>query len=124
MASQRPGLSCTQPFPSTAPLPSPPAPSTETDPLVKRPRLSSKEQAVEEESDIKRTILELPHLGNLLNELRCHECHSDERLQLATPSRYGMAVKIEAVCRNVKKYWQAGTPRHGMRHLQANQSLL
>ncbi|GFR93527.1 hypothetical protein ElyMa_006227700 [Elysia marginata] len=37
-----PRLPCTQPFPSTAPLPSPPAPSTETEPVVRRPRLSSK----------------------------------------------------------------------------------
>ena len=55
-------------------------------------------QNVEELSDVKRTIVELPQINKLLQDLRCHECLSDEGLKLQTPTRYGLAVKIEAVC--------------------------
>ncbi|KAK3732128.1 hypothetical protein RRG08_026510 [Elysia crispata] len=46
-----------------------------------------------EPSDVKRTIVELSQINKL-----CHECLSDEGLKLQTPTRYGLAVKIEAAC--------------------------
>ncbi|GFS27737.1 hypothetical protein ElyMa_005299200 [Elysia marginata] len=89
-------------IPLSSPLPASPEPE------LPRTRSQQKlsfyqKQAVEEESDIKQTILELPQLDNLLNELGCHECHRDQGLQLVTPSRHGKAVKIEAVCRTCHK---------------------
>ena len=47
---------------------------------------------------MKRTIVELPQINKLLQDLRCHECLSGEGLKLQTPTRYGLAVTIEAVC--------------------------
>ena len=55
-------------------------------------------QNVDEISDLKRTIVELPQLRKFVQELKCSECLSEEGLELQTPARYGLAVKIEAVC--------------------------
>ncbi|GFO16979.1 hypothetical protein PoB_004348400 [Plakobranchus ocellatus] len=54
---------------------------------------------VEEPTDLKWTILELPQISKLLDELRCNACPSDEGLVLEMPSWYELAVQMNVVCR-------------------------
>ncbi|KAK3742327.1 hypothetical protein RRG08_028239 [Elysia crispata] len=84
-------------IPLSSPLPA--SPEEET-PLTRSQKKLTffQGQNVEEPSDVKRAIVELPQINKLLQDLRCHECLSDEGLKPQTPTRYGLAVKIEAIC--------------------------
>ncbi|GFO14624.1 hypothetical protein PoB_004112900 [Plakobranchus ocellatus] len=51
-------------------------------------------------ANIKRTIVDLTQIEEIVADLRCHHCLSDNGLAMETPIRFGFAIKLVIICRN------------------------
>ncbi|GFO12968.1 hypothetical protein PoB_003947300 [Plakobranchus ocellatus] len=69
-------------IPISSPMPASPQPEEQPSTRSQRKIALFQRPEVEEPTDLKRTILELPQLSKLLQELRCQTCPSNEGLVL------------------------------------------